>query len=75
MIFATFVDTRRFSSPVNSSDLEAELTGASGNPDDIRRAWATALALAWLSAYASDAEDEWRLLAAKGRAWLDLTIT
>jgi Ca-activated chloride channel family protein len=34
------------------------------------RAFATALALAWLERECHDSVDEWRLLAAKGREWL-----
>ncbi|HSC27419.1 MAG TPA: hypothetical protein VLD67_09105, partial [Vicinamibacterales bacterium] len=51
--------------------LERELDGATGSREDVRKAWATALALAWLRAHARDAEEEWRLLAAKARRWLD----
>lgn len=51
--------------------LEAALAGASGAPDDVRRAWATALALAWLQLNAADCADEWRWLGAKARKWLD----
>jgi Ca-activated chloride channel family protein len=53
------------------ADLEAALDGATGRHDDIRRAWATALALAWLRDYAPHAQGEWRLLAAKATRWLD----
>ena len=52
-------------------DLEAAMQQASGSRLEIRRAWATALALVWLADHASDAETEWRLLAAKGRKFLD----
>lgn len=51
--------------------LEAALAGASGVPDDVRRPWATALALAWLQLNATDCADEWRWLGAKVRKWLD----
>jgi len=37
-----------------------------------QNAWATALALAWLEHEAGQFEIEWRLLAAKGRYWLDI---
>jgi Ca-activated chloride channel family protein len=37
---------------------------------DPDRVWATALALAWLARHASDATDEWTLLARKADAWL-----
>jgi hypothetical protein len=40
---------------------------------DVLRAWATALALAWLSKNARGVEDEWRLLAGKAKRWLDRT--
>jgi Ca-activated chloride channel family protein len=53
------------------SRLEAALPDTDVKPAQARRAWATALALAWLRAHAADAEDQWRLLAAKARAWLD----
>jgi hypothetical protein len=56
---------------VDLDRLEAAIAMASGEPSDIRRAWATALAIAWLEAHASGVEDEWRLLAAKGRQWVD----
>ena len=49
--------------------LEAALRGATG--EEVRRAWATALAIAWLEARAPQARGEWRLLAAKARKWLD----
>ena len=35
------------------------------------RALATALALAWLERECADSRDEWHMLAAKGREWLD----
>jgi Ca-activated chloride channel family protein len=50
--------------------LESPLRGVIGNADEARKAWATALALAWLDTHAHDVEDQWRLLAAKGRGWL-----
>ena len=54
----------------NLSDLEAALTGATGNPDEVRNAWATALALAWLEGHAMPARGEWRMLAEKASRWL-----
>ena len=51
-------------------ELEALLAGATGKKDEARKAWATALALAWLEEHARDQEDEWRLLAVKARTWL-----
>jgi Vault protein inter-alpha-trypsin domain/von Willebrand factor type A domain len=53
------------------AELESALAGAGGSQEEIKRAWATALALAWLRAHAADVEDQWRLLAAKARRWLD----
>jgi Ca-activated chloride channel family protein len=44
----------------------SEVAGAA-DPD---RAWATAVALAWLERHASDTRDEWTLLARKAEAWL-----
>jgi Ca-activated chloride channel family protein len=52
------------------SRLEAALPDTDDKPAHARRAWATALALAWLRAHAADAEDQWRLLAVKAQAWL-----
>jgi hypothetical protein len=54
-------------------ELRAAVQGATGPQKEISRAWATALALAWLGRNAADAEDEWRLLAIKARKWLDST--
>jgi hypothetical protein len=53
------------------SDIEAALAGGSGSPSDLRRAWATALAITWLRVYAPAAEEEWSLLSLKARKWLD----
>jgi Ca-activated chloride channel family protein len=55
------------------ADLRSAVSGATGSPDEIERALATALALAWLEENAANAEDEWRLLAAKARKWLNAT--
>jgi hypothetical protein len=52
------------------STLEAVLHGAAGDGATTRRAWATALALAFLEIHATDARDEWALLADKARRWL-----
>jgi hypothetical protein len=52
-------------------ELESALAGATGNLEDVRKAWATALALVWLRAHAPHVEDEWKMLAAKARAWLN----
>jgi Ca-activated chloride channel family protein len=51
--------------------LRVAQTGASGDTSEVNRAWATALALHWLRAHANAFEGEWRMIAAKGRQWLD----
>jgi Vault protein inter-alpha-trypsin domain/von Willebrand factor type A domain len=51
--------------------LEVAQVGASGDANEIRRAWATALALHWLKTNAPALADEWRLIASKARHWLD----
>jgi Ca-activated chloride channel family protein len=51
------------------ADLEVALAGASGEPREARRAWATALALAWLDTR-PEAKVEWELLAEKAEEWL-----
>lgn len=53
------------------AELEAVVTGAAGAPPSVRRAWATALAIAWLRRNADSWVDEWRLLANKAERWLD----
>jgi hypothetical protein len=65
--------TRQFADALgrNLRDLEVVLPGGTGATDEVRKAWATALALAWLDYVAPDAEPEWRLLAAKAQKWLD----
>lgn len=55
----------------NLADLEKALSSAKGDAPLARRAWATALALAWLAKNASAEKDEWTLLARKARTWLD----
>jgi Ca-activated chloride channel family protein len=52
------------------AQLESALTGSTGNRDETRKAWATALALAWLDEHALATEGEWRMLAEKARKWL-----
>jgi hypothetical protein len=52
-------------------DLERVLAGATGAGEEARRAWATALAVAWLEKQAPESRDEWRLLAEKARTWLE----
>lgn len=54
-------------------DLQSALNGASGADDEVQRAWATALALAWLLEHGPDVEDEWRMLGEKAQRWLDRT--
>lgn len=51
-------------------EIEETAAGVAGDRRLVRRALATALALAWLEREAADARDEWALLAAKGRQWL-----
>jgi Ca-activated chloride channel family protein len=65
--------TREFARAMDQAlgNLESALAGATGSRDEVRKAWATALALAWLERHAGDAEPEWRMLAAKARKWLD----
>ncbi|HEY7698438.1 MAG TPA: VIT and VWA domain-containing protein [Vicinamibacteria bacterium] len=50
--------------------LRKKLEGATGDPGEAARAWATALALAWLESRAADSRDEWELLADKAKARL-----
>jgi Ca-activated chloride channel homolog len=57
------------------ADLEAALPGVTGGREEAQRAWATALALAWLERQAMEWLDDWRLLADKARRWLDRTRT
>ena len=52
------------------AQLESALAGSTGNRDETRKAWATALALAWLDEHAPSTEGEWRMLAEKARKWL-----
>ncbi len=63
---------RRFADAIGRklSHIERALAGAQGSAEDTRRAWATALAIAWLRKNAADFEDEWRMLARKGEEWL-----
>jgi hypothetical protein len=55
---------------VRLGKLRKKLKGATGAPEEATRAWATALALAWLQSSASELRDEWELLADKAKAWL-----
>src|SRR4029450_5172674 len=59
---------RALSQPLDM--LQVAQAGASGEANEIRRAWATALALHWLKANAAALADEWRLIANKARHWL-----
>ena len=56
---------------IERAELAAVVEGAPGDKLDLWRAWATALAIAWLELEVPDAVDQWRLLAAKARTWLD----
>jgi len=51
-------------------DLEKVLRDAIGDPEIIRRALATAIAIAWLEKFAPAARGEWEMLAEKARRWL-----
>ena len=58
------------------SDLVARIGGVRGDTAEARRAWATALALAFLERDESSNRDEWALLATKARRWLSgVTVT
>ncbi|MES1244016.1 MAG: VIT domain-containing protein [Acidobacteriota bacterium] len=65
--------TRELADVVGRSlqELESAIAGATGDAGDVRKAWATALALAWLRTHARPVEQEWALLAAKAQAWVD----
>jgi len=52
------------------ADLVAATAGASGETHEIRRAWATALALVFLENHAGAQRAEWQLLATKAQRWL-----
>ena len=51
--------------------LERALSGATGKDTDTRKAWATAVALAWLDDHAPEFAEEWKLAADKARRWLN----
>jgi hypothetical protein len=55
--------------------LEKELRHAAGDPDSIRRALATSIALVWLEQHAAPQRGEWELLAAKATGWLSASGT
>jgi Ca-activated chloride channel family protein len=65
--------TKEFANAIGQElrELERALSGITGDRNDARKTWATALALAWLEQQAYEVEHEWRLLAAKARKWLD----
>lgn len=50
--------------------LRRKLDGATSDPDEAARTWATALALAWLESNAYESRGEWALLAEKAKTWL-----
>jgi hypothetical protein len=51
-------------------DLEKALRNATGDTDIVRRALATAVAIAYLETFAPGARGEWEMLAEKARRWL-----
>jgi Ca-activated chloride channel homolog len=55
---------------VSLSDLIAAMAGASGDPDEARRALATAIALRFLARHELSSHGEWELLAGKATRWL-----
>jgi Ca-activated chloride channel family protein len=55
--------------------LERELRHATGDRDTARRAWATALAVAWLEAHAAADRGEWDLLAGKAESFVSASGT
>jgi vault protein inter-alpha-trypsin-like protein/VWA domain-containing protein len=63
---------RRFADAIGRTlrDMQLVIAAAQGSDEDVRRAWATALALAWLRKYAAGREDEWRMLSQKAERWL-----
>jgi hypothetical protein len=52
-------------------DIETAIAGVPIDMEHCRRAWATALALAWLQLNAAARREEWQFLARKARQWLD----
>jgi len=63
---------RRFADAIGRTlrDMQLVIAAAQGSDEDVRRAWATALALAWLRKYAAGREDDWRMLSQKAEKWL-----
>jgi Ca-activated chloride channel family protein len=56
-------------------ELEASLEDPTGSAETVRRALATAVALAWLERHAARDRGEWDLLALKATRWLSTTRT
>jgi Ca-activated chloride channel family protein len=52
-------------------ELEEKIRDVTGIPEEVRRAWATALALVYLEQQAAEWRDEWGLLAEKAQRWLE----
>jgi len=52
-------------------DLDKALRHATGSTEILRRALATAVAIAWLERFAPAARGEWEMLAEKAHRWLD----
>jgi hypothetical protein len=50
--------------------LESFITGATGDAREVRRAFATALAIEWLNREAAEWRDESLLIEKKARKWL-----
>jgi Ca-activated chloride channel family protein len=55
------------------AELRFAVDDLTGPREAILRVWATALAIAWLIENAIGVQDEWHLLADKGRRWIDNT--
>ena len=55
--------------------LEKEVRTATGDPETVRRALATAIALEWLEKHAAAQRGEWELLALKAAKWLSASRT
>ena len=56
------------------SDLELHVGGPTQLLDNFPKVWATALALAWLEQRAGHLKPEWRMVAEKGRGWLERAL-
>jgi Ca-activated chloride channel family protein len=56
-------------------DVRRAMPAATAPSDVAARAWATALALAWLERHASAQQEEWRTLAIKAHVWLGRDTT